>query len=185
MLPSDATLLTVDTNPDFTTYLGESIDDPRLVPVTGSAADIEKILADRGLPDADFVLSGLPFSTLPPGVGAAIGEAGGVVGERIVERFLFSGLQRRQRLADVARPAPAEQDDGDVEQEGGCEGRGGRSAGPKPNRARQDPGPDQDKQDQSGQCGTGRDQVAVGHLIWIFPALGYAFYHVHPRRNTT
>jgi phospholipid N-methyltransferase len=74
-LASDATLLTVDTNADFTTYLRESIDDPRLVPVTGSAADIEKILADRGLPDADFVLSGLPFSTLPPGVGEAIAEA--------------------------------------------------------------------------------------------------------------
>ena len=75
MMASDATLLTVDTNSDFTTYLRESIDDPRLVPVTGSAADIEKILADRGLPDADFVLSGLPFSTLPPGVGEAIAEA--------------------------------------------------------------------------------------------------------------
>jgi phospholipid N-methyltransferase len=74
-LASDATLLTVDTNAEFTTYLRESIDDPRLVPVTGSAADIEKILADRGLPDADFVLSGLPFSTLPPGVGEAIAEA--------------------------------------------------------------------------------------------------------------
>ena len=47
----------------------------RLVPVTGSAADVEKILEDRGLPKADFVLSGLPFSTLPPGVGEAIAEA--------------------------------------------------------------------------------------------------------------
>ena len=52
----------------------ESIDDPRLVAVTGSAADVEKILADRGFAHADYVLSGLPFSTLPPGVGDAIGE---------------------------------------------------------------------------------------------------------------
>ena len=51
------------------------IDDPRLVPVTGSAADVEKILADRGLGAADYVLSGLPFSTLPPGVGEAIATA--------------------------------------------------------------------------------------------------------------
>jgi phospholipid N-methyltransferase len=75
MLGSDATLVTIDTNPDFTRFLKESIDDPRLVTVTGSAADVETILADRGLGQADYVLSGLPFSTLPPGVGDDIAEA--------------------------------------------------------------------------------------------------------------
>jgi phospholipid N-methyltransferase len=75
LLPPDATMVTIDTNPDFTRYLKESIDDPRLVAVTGSAADVEKILADRGLGKADYVLSGLPFSTLPPGVGDDIAEA--------------------------------------------------------------------------------------------------------------
>jgi phospholipid N-methyltransferase len=74
-LGPDATLVTIDTNPDFTRYLKESIDDPRLVAITGSAADVEKILAERGLGSADYVLSGLPFSTLPPGVGDAIAEA--------------------------------------------------------------------------------------------------------------
>ena len=74
-LGPDATLVTIDTNPDFTRYLKEDIDDPRLVAVHGSAADVEKILADRGFEHADYVLSGLPFSTLPPGVGEAIGEA--------------------------------------------------------------------------------------------------------------
>ena len=74
-LAEDATLLTIDTNADFTKYLTKSIDDPRLVAVTGSAADVEKILADRGFDKADYVLSGLPFSTLPPGVGEAIAEA--------------------------------------------------------------------------------------------------------------
>jgi phospholipid N-methyltransferase len=74
-LGADATLLTIDTNPDFTRYLREHIDDPRLVTVTGSAADVEKILAERSLGQADYVLSGLPFSTLPPGVGEDIAEA--------------------------------------------------------------------------------------------------------------
>ena len=74
-LRDDATLVTIDTNPDFTRFLRESIDDPRLVAVTGSAADIEKVLADRGFAKADYVLSGLPFSTLPPGVGEAIAQA--------------------------------------------------------------------------------------------------------------
>ena len=74
-LASDATLVTIDTNSEFTDYLRASIDDERLMAVTGSAADIEKILADRGFAHADYVLSGLPFSTLPPGVGDAIGAA--------------------------------------------------------------------------------------------------------------
>jgi phospholipid N-methyltransferase len=74
-LGPDATLVTIDTNPDFTRYLKEAIDDPRLVAVHGSAADVEKILADRNLGSADYVLSGLPFSTLPPGVGDDIAEA--------------------------------------------------------------------------------------------------------------
>jgi phospholipid N-methyltransferase len=74
-LGPDARLVTIDTNAEFTNYLKEAIDDPRLIAVTGSAADVEKILADRGLGQADYVLSGLPFSTLPPGVGDAIGEA--------------------------------------------------------------------------------------------------------------
>jgi len=74
-LAPDATLLTIDTNADFTRYLKEQIDDSRLVPVTGSAADVEKIIADRGFEHADYILSGLPFSTLPPGVGDSIAEA--------------------------------------------------------------------------------------------------------------
>lgn len=75
LLGPDATLVTIDTNPDFTRYLKDSIDDPRLVAVTGSAADVDKVLADRGLGQADYVLSGLPFSTLPPGVGEDIAAA--------------------------------------------------------------------------------------------------------------
>ncbi len=74
-LPEDARLVTIDTNAEFTAFLKESIDDPRLIAVTASAADVEKVLADRGLGEADYILSGLPFSTLPPGVGDAIGAA--------------------------------------------------------------------------------------------------------------
>lgn len=71
-LAPDATLLTIDTNADFTDYLNGKFADARLEAVTGSAANVRKILADRGFGDADFILSGLPFSTLPPGVGPKI-----------------------------------------------------------------------------------------------------------------
>jgi len=71
----DATLIAIDTNADFIKFLGKSIDDPRLVPVAGSAADVEAIISEHGFDKADYVLSGLPFSTLPPGIGDEIAEA--------------------------------------------------------------------------------------------------------------
>ena len=71
----DATLLTIDTNPDFTEYLDRKFTDSRLTAVTGSAADVRQIIADCGFEAADYVLSGLPFSTLPAGVGPAIAAA--------------------------------------------------------------------------------------------------------------
>ena len=71
----DATLITIDTNPDFTDYLTRKFTDSRLRAITGSAADVKQIVADCGFGHADFILSGLPFSTLPPGVGPAIGKA--------------------------------------------------------------------------------------------------------------
>ena len=74
-LGPDAKLIAIDTNPDFVGYLRKAIDDDRLIAVAGSAADVEMIVAAQGFDHADYVLSGLPFSTLPPGVGAAIGEA--------------------------------------------------------------------------------------------------------------
>ena len=71
----DAVLIAIDTNSDFVEYLGRKIRDSRLRPVTGSAADVQQILADMGIDRADYILSGLPFSTLPPGVGPAIAAA--------------------------------------------------------------------------------------------------------------
>jgi phospholipid N-methyltransferase len=74
-LGDDAKLIAIDTNPDFIKFLRRSIDDPRFVPVTGSAADVEAIVREHGFDGADYVLSGLPFSTLPAGVGDDIAEA--------------------------------------------------------------------------------------------------------------
>ncbi|MBV9882507.1 MAG: methyltransferase domain-containing protein [Sphingomonadaceae bacterium] len=68
----DATLIAIDTNPDFVSYLTQKFRDNRLLAVNGSAADVRQIIADCGFPHADFICSGLPFSTLPPGVGPAI-----------------------------------------------------------------------------------------------------------------
>lgn len=71
----DATLIAIDTNREFVEYLDRRIDDPRFRAVLGSAADVRQIIGDHGFAHADYVLSGLPFSTLPPGVGPAIARA--------------------------------------------------------------------------------------------------------------
>ena len=68
----DATLVAIDTNPDFIRYLRRKFTDSRLFPVTGSAADVRQIIADCGFDHADYILSGLPFSTLPNNIGPAI-----------------------------------------------------------------------------------------------------------------
>lgn len=71
----DAKLIAIDTNPDFVAYLRDSIVDPRFSAINASAADVNAIVADHGAEHADYVLSGLPFSTLPPGVGDQIAAA--------------------------------------------------------------------------------------------------------------
>jgi phospholipid N-methyltransferase len=74
-LPRDGALLVIDTNPLFIDYLKRTIGDSRFHPVLGSAEDVEAIVQALGYDKADYVLSGLPFSTLPEGVGQAIAAA--------------------------------------------------------------------------------------------------------------
>lgn len=71
-LAPDARYIAIDTNADFIRYLKHEIVDSRFVPVLGSAADVQRIVRDHGHDCADYVLSGLPFSTLPDGVGERI-----------------------------------------------------------------------------------------------------------------
>jgi phospholipid N-methyltransferase len=71
----DGTLIVIDTNPLFIDYLRGTITDSRFTAVLGSAADVEAIVRAHGHDHADYVLSGLPFSTLPDGVGPGIAAA--------------------------------------------------------------------------------------------------------------
>ena len=61
----DTTLMVIETNEDFVDFLRESLPDPRLQIVHGSAADVGTLLEQRGLGSADYVISGIPFSTMP------------------------------------------------------------------------------------------------------------------------
>ncbi|MXO73214.1 class I SAM-dependent methyltransferase [Alteraurantiacibacter buctensis] len=71
----DADLVVIDTNPLYIDFLRQTITDSRFHAVLGSAEDVEEIVRSIGHQQADYVLSGLPFSTLPEGVGPAIAAA--------------------------------------------------------------------------------------------------------------
>lgn len=74
-LRSDGHMVVFETNDDFVEFLRASIPDRRLTVVHGSAADVGRVLAELGLDKADYVISGIPFSTMPEGVGADIVRA--------------------------------------------------------------------------------------------------------------
>ncbi|MEH6757918.1 MAG: methyltransferase domain-containing protein [Parasphingorhabdus sp.] len=73
-LKPDATLIVIDLNPDFIDYLSKSIHDSRFYAIHGSAADVQQIIRDLGHEKADYILSGLPFSTLPDQLGPKIAK---------------------------------------------------------------------------------------------------------------
>src|SRR3546814_1501324 len=75
--------------------------DPRLIVANRSAADLGKILADNGCEGADYVLSGLPFSTLPAGVGPAIVKA---TRSSLKPGGIFLVYQFSPQVGDYLRP---------------------------------------------------------------------------------
>jgi phosphatidylethanolamine/phosphatidyl-N-methylethanolamine N-methyltransferase len=62
-MPKDATLLSIEIDPEFHGFLGR-IDDSRLIAHLGSAADLRELLPSYGLPAPNTVISGIPFSTM-------------------------------------------------------------------------------------------------------------------------
>lgn len=71
-LRPDGRLLAFETHGGFVRHLEESIRDPRLEVIHGSAENVQGALAERDLAGADYVLSGVPFSLMPDEVRDAI-----------------------------------------------------------------------------------------------------------------
>jgi phospholipid N-methyltransferase len=61
----EARLLVIETNDEFVHFLRTSVRDPRLHVVHGSAAEVSHALERLGYPSADYIISGIPFSTMP------------------------------------------------------------------------------------------------------------------------
>ena len=105
----DARLIVIDLNPDFIDYLTKTIRDSRFIAVHGSAADVNEIIAEFGFEHADYVLSGLPFSTLPNNLGPVIAEE---TARAIRPGGAFLVYQFRARARDFMAPHFARIDNG-------------------------------------------------------------------------
>ena len=71
-MPADAVLVALETNVEFVAFLRRTIDDQRLHIVHGSAAEIAAELQKLGHSSVDYIVSGIPYSTMPPDVRDAI-----------------------------------------------------------------------------------------------------------------
>lgn len=63
-----AQLLAIELDRDFHQHLSTSIADPRFILELGSAERLAQFLAANRLPAPDAIVSGIPFSTMPPEV---------------------------------------------------------------------------------------------------------------------
>ncbi|MBI4499319.1 MAG: methyltransferase domain-containing protein [Chloroflexi bacterium] len=108
-LSPQARVLAVEIYPPFAEHLRRRFPDDRLEVIEGSAEALPQYLAERGLPSAAYVVSSIPFSTLPAGVGRAIVaaayrilEPGGALVAYQYSPFHLEPLLRAQ-FAHVAR----------------------------------------------------------------------------------
>lgn len=99
-LPVDGKLLAIELEPRFAAILRE-IHDPRLIVHEGSAVQLTDVLRAHGLGAADVVISGIPFSTMDPGLGRAIAKA---IHDALAKGGRFVAYQVRGKVHDVARP---------------------------------------------------------------------------------
>jgi phospholipid N-methyltransferase len=61
----DAMLIAIETNPAFVNFLRASFSDERLHVVEASAESVDEILRQLGQAGANYIISGIPFSTIP------------------------------------------------------------------------------------------------------------------------
>ncbi|HSH79987.1 MAG TPA: methyltransferase domain-containing protein [Herpetosiphonaceae bacterium] len=98
----DATLIVFETNQEFVDFLRHSIKDARLRVVHGSAAEVLHHLEQAGHAHADYIVSGIPYSTMPAEVRDAILSASHRVlrpgGKFLVYQFSRASLPYVRRV---------------------------------------------------------------------------------------
>lgn len=96
-----ARLLAIELDPAFHQHLRATIADPRLTLESGSAARIADYLRAHRLPAPDAIVSGIPFSTMPPEVSDRIAAG---VAQVLRPGGRFVAYQVRGHVAGFASP---------------------------------------------------------------------------------
>lgn len=100
-LPAEATLLAIELSAMFCNRLSGQHLDPRLVVQQGSAEHVAEFLQARALPAPDVIVSGIPFSTMPPAIADRIAAAIAAV---LPVGGRFVAYQLRPHVARFATP---------------------------------------------------------------------------------
>ena len=100
-MADDAELCAVEINKGFAEHLSKSIDDPRFKVCHDGAQNLTKILENLKWPHADVIVSGIPFSTLPPDIAQEIIQS---IFQNIKPGGLFVAYQLRDRVGQLATP---------------------------------------------------------------------------------
>ena len=100
-MQQDAILCAVEINKDFVDYLNNTIDDERLHACHDGAQNLQQIVKEQGWDNADVVISGMPFSTLPKNIARDIIQS---VHDSLKPGGLFVAYQFRDRVGQLATP---------------------------------------------------------------------------------
>lgn len=106
-LPAAGRLLAIELDPDFHRHLRASLADPRLLLQQGNAERIADFLAAHHMPAPDAVVSGIPFSTMPPDLSERIAAA---VAQVLRPGGHFVAYQVRAHVASFVAPYLGEPD---------------------------------------------------------------------------
>ena len=96
-----ARLLAIELDGDFHQHLCSTLSDPRLILELGSAERLAELLAAHRLPAPDAILSGIPFSTMPPDVSERVAAA---IAKVLKPGGRFVAYQVRAHVADFVTP---------------------------------------------------------------------------------
>ncbi len=100
-LPENGRLIAIDINPQFIRHLQRDITDPRLILCHDSAERLPDILQENHWPYCDTVISGIPFSTLPDGLGQSVMHA---IHDSLCDGGTFMAYQLRDHVSRLANP---------------------------------------------------------------------------------
>jgi phospholipid N-methyltransferase len=100
-MPAKGQLLAVELDRVFHRHLRASVHDPRFLLELASAEDLQDLLALRRLPPPDAIVSGIPFSTMPPEVSSRIAKA---IADVLRPGGRFVAYQVRAHVADYLSP---------------------------------------------------------------------------------